>query len=304
MHTNARPLSPSLPDLRVIAGQETNEHERGQLLETIQTLSLELQQTLVLDELLHIFCDNVVNIIPCDSVRYDNDVISTHWQSGKTARHHCEYDLILDDVNLGKLGVTRNHPFSDYDLQVVEWLVSIAIYPIRNALLYQDALAASLCDGLTGVSNRRAFDSTVEREVDLSRRTGQPMSLIIIDIDHFKVFNDRYGHRVGDMVLKAVSSAMSGLLRKSDQLFRYGGEEFAVVLSNTDARNAMLIAERLRERVARQSVAHEGTELKVTISLGAAQLAPNIDAAQLFKQADSALYQAKDAGRNQARQAA
>lgn len=164
----------------------------------------------------------------------------------------------------------------------------------------------SALDGLTGIANRRYFDQALEHEWRRSLRTGKELSLILCDVDHFKSYNDSYGHVAGDQCLQQVATAMSALLgRAGDLLARYGGEEFAVLLPGADAPAAMAVALRLQDAVRQLALPHRGSACcdSVTLSMGVTSLQaahyPGADAAQaLFQQADAALYTAKQTGRN------
>jgi len=163
----------------------------------------------------------------------------------------------------------------------------------------------SSLDGLTGIANRRQFDETLKREWQRAQREEWPLSLILIDIDHFKPFNDTYGHQRGDECLQKVAKALSGILsRPADLIARYGGEEFVAVLPTTDAEGALKVAERLRATVRGLGIPHAagGGNDVVTISAGIATVTPSPDgsAEQLVEEADRALYQAKDGGRDRA----
>jgi diguanylate cyclase (GGDEF)-like protein len=159
-------------------------------------------------------------------------------------------------------------------------------------------------DGLTGVANRRAFDAAIDREVRRAKRNGAMVSLLMIDIDHFKPYNDHYGHQQGDQCLIQVSGALQALLQRSvDMLARYGGEEFAVILPDNDPRQALHMAETLHERVLKLAIPHAqaaGPLKQVTVSIGVATLQPGQPAtpAALIRAADGALYAAKRQGRN------
>ncbi len=159
-------------------------------------------------------------------------------------------------------------------------------------------------DGLTGVANRRAFDVAIDREVRRAKRNGGMVSLLMIDIDHFKPYNDHYGHQQGDQCLIQVSAALQALLQRSvDMLARYGGEEFAVILPDNDPQQALRIAQVLHQRVLDQHIRHDytGSALpQITVSIGIATLRPGQinDAAGLIGAADHALYDAKRQGRN------
>lgn len=169
----------------------------------------------------------------------------------------------------------------------------------------RDHLATlSMTDGLTGISNRRCFDERLTTECLHTVRSRTPLSLILIDVDHFKAYNDHYGHAAGDYCLKTLARTLAdGLTRRTDLMARYGGEEFACVLPATDHPGALAIAEKLRERVAARQLDHlySPTSPFVTISMGVATLWPgqNAEPNALIERADRCLYQAKQAGRNQ-----
>ncbi|MFW5775537.1 MAG: diguanylate cyclase [Chitinivibrionales bacterium] len=150
-------------------------------------------------------------------------------------------------------------------------------------------------DGLTGLMNHRVFQERIREEIERVKRYRRPLSLLMFDIDHFKKFNDTYGHPVGDEVIKMVSRTIKGMIRTTDLAFRYGGEEFCVVLPETSADKALNLAERLRRRV---ELNRAVKDLAVTISLGVTDLQNNESAEKLIKRADSALYAAKEGGRN------
>jgi diguanylate cyclase (GGDEF)-like protein len=162
-------------------------------------------------------------------------------------------------------------------------------------------------DGLTGISNRRHFDRALDRELRRARREGQPLSLIFLDLDEFKHFNDTYGHARGDQVLRLVAQTLDETFRRGgDLVARYGGEEFAVVLPGVDGRRAGLYAERLRRRVWRLAIPYAASHSsdRVTISGGVATVFPadmgstEATAEALLRAADTALYRAKCLGRN------
>lgn len=162
----------------------------------------------------------------------------------------------------------------------------------------------SLTDGLTGLYNKRYFSEKLAAEVELSRKLDRPLSLIMIDVDHFKRFNDAYGHPEGDKALAALSLVINRNCRSQDIPCRYGGEEFAVILPGTDAEAARKAAERIRVSFQEVELAPEpDVRVKATISLGAAGLQPGDDWENLLRRADQALYEAKTGGRNQVAQA-
>jgi diguanylate cyclase (GGDEF)-like protein len=158
-------------------------------------------------------------------------------------------------------------------------------------------------DGLTGLFNRRSFDIKLEEEFRRARRQSAMLGLVMIDVDNFKAYNDRYGHPAGDACLRSVSAAIEGeIKRPADGVARYGGEEFAVLLPNTDEAGAFEVAERIRLAVKRLGLEHTDSRDKcVTISAGVASLAagaPASTSGALVQLADRALYAAKQGGRD------
>lgn len=160
----------------------------------------------------------------------------------------------------------------------------------------------SITDALTGLKNRRYFDQRICEEVALSKRYKLPLTLILLDVDYFKKINDTYGHTVGDEVLSNLAKLVLEVVRDSDIVARYGGEEIAIITPNTSKAEAELLAERLRGKVEKTTVAMVGTTqeiVQVTISLGICSLSPVItDKEALLEETDQALYLAKKYGRN------
>jgi diguanylate cyclase len=168
----------------------------------------------------------------------------------------------------------------------------------EQARLVEAHAAEARTDALTGLANRRAFDDDLARRFAEFQRYGRPFALILADIDLFKRFNDTHGHQAGDEVLRGVARVLRRTARDTDLVARYGGEEFAVLLPETGAGEATLAARRIREAVEAARFRYQTAELRVTISLGAAELLPGEDSGTLVRRADTALYASKEAGRN------
>lgn len=163
----------------------------------------------------------------------------------------------------------------------------------------------ALHDGLTGMLNRRAFDESIARAVAHALRSGQPVSLAMMDLDRFKSLNDRYGHLVGDRALQLASEEARGQIRAGDLAARYGGEEFALILPNTDGANAFRLAERVRSAIERRPLQIDGEKVSVTASLGVAATDQGyLTEEELIRAADEALYASKQTGRNRSSLAA
>ncbi len=167
-----------------------------------------------------------------------------------------------------------------------------------EALFHEEIYRMTIYDGLTKVHNKRYLLDFLEREIARARRYDSPLSLVMMDIDHFKALNDTHGHQAGDFVLEKVAAVLSRPVRREQLLARYGGEEFAVVLPELDAQQVRAFCESLRQKVEAETYLFEETPLTVTISVGAALLGERMDGADLIKAADAQLYEAKRGGRN------
>ncbi|HSX70185.1 MAG TPA: GGDEF domain-containing protein, partial [Pseudomonas sp.] len=198
-----------------------------------QQLSLQLQTSLEVDRILDLFFREVQRLVPLDALSYQLAARDLRIELGARANHSAAYRLSHQGEYMGELTFRRNQRFSDEELGQLESLLASLLFPLRNALLYRAALQSALRDPLTDTGNRIAMNQAMQREVDLARRSLQPLSVLMVDIDLFKNINDRFGHATGDEVLKGVAAVIKGSLRNIDMVFRYGGEEFLVLLANT-----------------------------------------------------------------------
>lgn len=268
-----------------------------------QTLKLAgiLQTSLEVKNVLNYFLDSVKQVVKFSGAFFQYDPLELKLEFGKNTRHTCAYRLSLAGESLGELIFYRSHRFGQTELEQLESLFCQLIYPIRNAIWYQQALKAAKVDPLTGVNNRASMDTSLSREVELAHRNNSALSLIVLDIDHFKAINDTFGHTGGDCVLKDLVNCIKETMRSSDILFRYGGEEFTLLLTGIGKEGARYMAERIRQAIENYNFIFDNTRIAVTASLGIATLTTPDDAKRLFNKADAALYQAKEAGRNRVR---
>jgi len=170
---------------------------------------------------------------------------------------------------------------------------------LKRSILYQQVQELSIVDGLTEVLSRRYFMERLQEEIERAKKFKHFLSFLMIDLDYFKEYNDRYGHLVGDAILKEVSRIIKENLRQIDLVGRYAGDEFAVVLTDTDKIGALFAAERIRQSVAGKIIRAYNEDLRVTISIGVSEFPDDADNIQkLIDNADVALYQAKEIGRN------
>jgi diguanylate cyclase (GGDEF)-like protein len=185
------------------------------------------------------------------------------------------------------------------DARVIDVIARELGGPLRMALLVEEEQHAATTDPLTGIMNRRALLSALDMEQTRSGRHGYPMSLLMLDVDHFKAINDQFGHAMGDRVLASLGRLLVNQLRNIDFVGRWGGEEFVAVLSGADERSAHVIAERIRSAVEKMEVSDEKRgAIPVRVSIGIACLQPNDATRDLIERADRAMYQAKSTGRN------
>ena len=211
---------------------------------------------------------------------------------------------LIGCLNIGSLQQERFIHGSATDF--LERLAAIVAVCLENAFNHERLKLLGLLDPLTGIHNRRYFDERLDEEISRTLRQNKALSCLFLDIDHFKQFNDVYGHHVGDLVLKEVAKLIKIQMRQSDVLARFGGEEFAVLLVQTNKRAATEIAERIRQQIAAHQISLGDSTLAVTISIGCSTLdsnAPNLvttqASQQLLARADEALYRSKQQGRNQ-----
>ena len=187
---------------------------------------------------------------------------------------------------------------SKRDISYLEQLTRQSAITINRANTYSKVLQYATLDALTNLNNRRQFEVRLKQEIATTKRQKNPLCAMMIDIDFFKKVNDTYGHASGDAVLRTVASIIKEHLRESDIPSRYGGEEFAVLLPYTHIEEAKIVGERLRKAVETTPIPIDKKNINVTISMGLAEFSPQETGEDLFKRADSALYEAKESGRN------
>ncbi|WNO07727.1 GGDEF domain-containing protein [Teredinibacter sp. KSP-S5-2] len=261
-------------------------------------LANNLQSTLDIQTALELFFNNIQDAVKVSGLTYLHPTEDLEVCLGRQCQHQAQYKIASSKSQLGTILFTRGKRFLEGELALLEMFISVLFYPLRNALLYREALENSMRDTLTGIGNRAAMELSYAREIKLAHRHEQPLSLLLIDIDHFKQINDNLGHTNGDKVLKHVVHCIRESLRETDQIFRFGGEEFVVLLHGTDQESGRLTAERIRMKVAMTPIFIRDEEQFCSISLGISQLLQTDTTDSLFERADKALYQAKRTGRN------
>lgn len=266
--------------------------------ERLLQISSALQTSLDIEQLFDTFAQEVKVTVPVDGVRFVNVQQSVDVKIGRNATQLSTYHLTVNEQSLGEVTFMRKIGFTPSQNSELELLLRSLVHPLRNALLYRAALLKAQRDPLTGVYNRSALTETLARDVELAQRHQNPLSIIVLDIDHFKNINDSHGHAAGDCLLKGLVACASHSIRRCDMLFRFGGEEFVVLLNNTDEKGALRLAERIRRNVEKEGFVCGGQVIHMTLSAGIAELQKQDVETRLFERADQALYRAKSDGRN------
>lgn len=277
-------------------GIPTQDHELAVRVRLTQALQMSLDPT----EIMSLFFHQIQPLVQISGVIFKSATSKDDSKVGRESLHHCDYRLTTDEGYLGEVVFSRSKRFIETELIKIEQLLSALVYPLRNAVRYQTAMRLALLDPLTLVGNRAALNNNLKRELQVANRQQQQLSLLMIDVDHFKKINDDYGHHRGDLILCEIAKTIQSVCRGTDSIFRYGGEEFVVLLSNTNAFGAEIIAERVRERISETQIFHNTTPINTTVSIGVAthngEHTEGME--ELFERADKALYSAKQSGRN------
>ncbi|WP_026181602.1 GGDEF domain-containing protein [Thioalkalivibrio sp. ALJ7] len=293
-------------NLRLVSGKGKTSGDSGtpfDALEFVQSLSSSLELGTVLARL-HEHLHSQIQHSGWFFILQESDET---WSGGDEDRHRIEYGMSFNGEAMGSLILMRGRRFSDAEQEKIEALLGLAAPALANALRFQRLSTSLETDELTGLGNRRAFEKQGAQWLADCRRQDRPMSVLAIDLDHFKQINDEYGHTVGDELLRLVAQTLINTTRESDLCVRMGGEEFLAILPGADLSSAMECAERIRLAIAAlrtRATAGDTSGLesdglvKVTASVGVATIGRTSTLQAAYQTADEALYAAKSAGRN------
>ena len=245
-------------------------------------------------------------VLSCQSIREQDFSTSSYYRGADNPLFKKGYfvsiPLMIEKEIVGVLNINDvdQDPFNVNDLDFILNLSEFIAMSISNAVLYEQTSKLAVTDGLTGISNRTNMEQSLLNEFGRSMRYNSPLSIVLLDVDHFKDVNDSYGHQKGDEILVAFASILKKFCRANDIAARYGGEEFLMILPQSNAQGAFKIAERVREEMMKMSFVGNDSKFSVTTSCGVAELnrdyMKNTD--QLINVADNAMYEAKNSGRN------
>lgn len=258
-------------------------------------LLLALQGKVDLDDILQAFLFELQRHMTVDGLGYRGVQGTPSRTLGRLARYRIVHALTLEDTPLGELTLARRTPFTTTHMELVELLLVPLTQSVSVALRFRQALALARTDALTGLYNRAVMDELLHREVQLVRRHGYPLALLVLDLDEFKAINDRYGHAAGDAVLRRVARVLQGCVRGDDLVFRYAGDEFVIALRQTALGGAHCLARRIATALADAAPSFDGQRVELQASIGCAAAGPDDSAESLFSRADRALYRVKRA---------
>ncbi|MCP4877244.1 MAG: GGDEF domain-containing protein [Gammaproteobacteria bacterium] len=258
-----------------------------------------LSRNLEIDQVIEAFMAEISMDVKHCGYLFNCDEIDASIEKGVNEGFSANYRLKIQNRVLGELTLFKHTSFNSHELCELEDLLCSLIYPIKNALMYQTALKSAYRDPLTGLNNRTSMEKNLPREIDLAKRHRQSMAILVMDLDGFKQINDSCGHDIGDQVLVEVSQVLSHVVRNTDLVFRYGGDEFVGGLAQTDVQGAVDVSERIRCSIDELDLKGCGASQRVQISIGITLVRQNDSFLIAFKRADKALYQAKLNGKNQ-----
>ncbi len=262
-------------------------------------LAIALQMSLEIDYVINKFMEHIHAYFLFDGFQYRCEEPEVAIDYARQQGHSCAYNLDMSGFHLGQLSMFRGRRFSESELMLFEHMLTFLVHPLRNAIQHKKTAMLAHSDSLTGALNRSTFDESLDREINLNQRHGQDLTLMVVDIDHFKKVNDTFGHAAGDQVIKSVADVIRDSIRTTDLLFRYGGEEFVVLLTNTECEMAYVIADRVLEAVRALDIEINEELLQLSVSIGMTCLNVQDTRDSVFHRADQAMYHAKSAGRDQ-----
>ncbi|WP_448566685.1 GGDEF domain-containing protein [Thalassotalea ganghwensis] len=254
------------------------------------TLAKKLQTSLELDTILNSFAAEAANLVNFSGLFFKQGNITAKARGSRNTKKERIFELKLDGVYLGSLTYALNRPISIVNRKKLEQLHQLLLYPLYNAIQYQNAIKLAMEDGLTGLGNRRQFDQQLKRAMHHANRQQSRLGIIVGDLNKFKQINDTYGHQIGDEVLIAFADALVQSTRDSDSVFRFGGDEFAVIVENACDQSLQLIEQRIDHTIKRNATL---SKYQVTCSLGYTFMTRVDTEESLFERADNMLYRRK-----------
>jgi diguanylate cyclase (GGDEF)-like protein len=257
-----------------------------------------LQSTLDINILIELFDHELKKMVSQDYLNYKNSIENINIDLGKIIKEKIIFNLKINNNSLGKFIIARNIKFSKWEINEIKHLMSVLVQPINNALHYRQAITNASIDPVTKLNNRTLFNKIINQEIDFAQRYDQKLLLMMLDLDNFKQINDNFGHNIGDILLSLIGQTLTKFMRRSDLVFRYGGDEFCIILRNSILDGANNLANRIKNNINEKEFDCNGIKIKISVSIGLAGFHHDDDCIKFVERADKLLYKAKKAGRN------
>ncbi|WP_462151068.1 GGDEF domain-containing protein [Pseudoalteromonas xiamenensis] len=265
-----------------------------------QKLVEKLQTSLDLTELVTIYADFAARVFKFSGMQFHCSLGVFPMKNADLSNTPSTFELHLSGEHLGQLVYFSQYPVSESITDKLAKFHQCLLYPLRNALMYTRVLKLATKDSLTGLNNRSQFNEILKQKIETARRQHRPFGLMLLDLDNFKQVNDVYGHKAGDEVLVEFATILDNSVRATDSVFRFGGDEFAILIDDPAIMTNKVVAERIMKTVTKSALMNR---YGVTSSIGYTLALSKDGEDELFARADKGLYQAKNAGRNCARSA-
>ena len=253
-------------------------------------LTEQLQTSLDLKSLLNIFAMEVSKYVTFSGLYFKQEKIAASARGSKPGKKERLFELKINNEYIGTLTYALNSPISLTNRKILKELHQLLIHPINNAIKYLKAVKLAMQDGLTGLGNRRYFDEQLKRAMHHANRQRSKVGLMVCDLNKFKMVNDTYGHHVGDEILVSFAQALISSVRDSDSIFRFGGDEFVIIVEDASEQSLLVIEERITHALTTNSLL---AKYHVTCALGFTFMNRADDPTSFFERADSMLYRHK-----------
>jgi len=253
-------------------------------------LAEQLQTTLDLKGLLNIFAMEAAKFVDFSGLYFKQGKLTSQVRGSKPAKNERLFELKINKQYLGTLTYAVNTAISLTNYKILTELHQLLIHPINNAIRYENAISMAMHDSLTSLGNRRYFDQQVKRAMHHANRQGSQVGLIVCDLDKFKTINDTYGHQIGDDVLIQFANALRVCVRDSDSLFRFGGDEFAILIEDASKKSLNMIEKRIDQALSENPLL---AKYHIACSLGCTFMTRGDNEQSLFERADAVLYRNK-----------
>jgi len=256
----------------------------------------QLQTSLELEKILNMFAMEAAKFVDFSGLYFKNGQITQSIRGSRKGKSERQFELKIAGEFIGILTYAVNTPISLTNYKILNELHQYLVYPLKNAIQYHQAMQLAMQDTLTGLGNRRYFDEQLKRAMHHANRHRSHVGLIVCDLDKFKSINDNFGHQIGDKVLMHFANALRSSVRDSDSIFRFGGDEFSVIVESASDQSLIVIESRINHALAQDAFL---AKYQVSVSLGMTFMNRADSEMSFFERADKLLYQNKlSAGRN------